>query len=83
VIDPEKLEKQRLSIVPKQHWETRCACGRRTTLVTGVCAACARANGVIGTVGQMTHGQLISLLAEVRAELKRRREEIDAAMGGT
>jgi hypothetical protein len=82
-MDPERLESQRaaLSLVPK--WtETRCSCGKRTTRASGECATCFRAKGLGGSVTTMTDGQLVALLAAVRSELKRRRDEIDAAMEG-
>lgn len=79
-IDPERLEAQRagLHLVPKS--ETRCArCGCRTRDAAGVCRDCKRE---LPDLSRLSVERLTGLIEAAKAELKRRRDEIDAAMGG-
>ncbi len=78
-IDPSTLEKQRLSLV--QPSETKCdRCGQRTRDKTRTCMACRRAK--VPKMALLTTAQLSGLIAACRAELERRRAEIDVAIGG-
>jgi hypothetical protein len=81
-IDPAKLEQQQratLKIVPPCG-ETKCdRCGKRTRDASGTCAPCRRS---MPDLKRLTAEQLGSLADLCRAELKRRRDEIDAAMEG-
>lgn len=79
-IDPEKLDRQRLSLVPRE--EVACdRCGRRTTDKTGTCAACKHAK--VPQLARLSTEGLVGLIELCRAELERRRLEVEAALRGT
>jgi predicted amidophosphoribosyltransferase len=80
VIAPEKLEQQRAGLHLVEQAEGRCpTCGRRTRDVKGRCASCRRS---LPNLTRLTVEQVTGLIEQCRAELKRRRDEIDAAMEG-
>ncbi len=75
-IDPNVLAKQRIG----PH-ETKCdRCGRRTRDSRGTCQACRVAH--VPKLQRLTTEQLTGLIESCRVELKRRREELDAALEG-
>jgi len=79
MIDPARLEKQRLSLVTST--EAKCArCGRRTRDKSGVCMACRTAH--VPALHLLTTEQIVGLIGACRAELKKRRDEIDGALEG-
>ncbi len=79
-IDPATLDSQRNALRIVARHESKCGrCGRRTTDRGGVCAACKR--GHIPDLTLMHTEHVVGLIDACRAELKRRRDALDAALG--
>lgn len=81
-IDPEVLAKQRIYPVEKIRQGARpCVkCGAATEAKGGICRGCKNGYG-LPDVTKQTTDRLLSYLEAIRAELKRRRDELDAALG--
>ncbi len=79
-IDPAKLERQRLSLVPRDEYPCP-RCGRRTTNREGVCAACAKAK--IPPLASLRSDHVAGIMEACRKELERRRAELDGMLGGS
>lgn len=74
-VDPLVLARQRRAVVTGG--ESRCECGARTRSITGKCKACLV--DFTGIAALPTH-KLVALMGRVKAELAKRRAEIDAAL---
>lgn len=81
-IDPAVLEQQRgtLRIVGGRPAEYSCPrCGTRTKDRSGICMRCQKAH--LPDLSKMPTQQIVGYIAACRAELKRRQDEIAAALG--
>jgi hypothetical protein len=80
MIDQGTLRKQQLAVVRQPGAETSCSrCGKRTRDVTGTCRSCRE---VMPSLGRMSVAQLGALVEQAKAELQRRRDEVEAALKG-